>query len=79
MTCNHVVRLRAAGTRYLDSNIVMMGVKFYCDLCGHAFRAVGVPEGVNPTAPGATDEGEVTVFPLVPMGEEPETVGVGRC
>ena len=69
----------AGGETFLDSNIVMMGLRFYCERCQMPFRAIGVPEGVNPTAPGTTDEGEVTVFPLVPMGEEPETVGVGRC
>lgn len=75
--CTHIVRLRARGDQFLDSNIIMLAVEAYCERCGATFRAVGVASGVNPDAPGLTDDGERVVFPLVPIGEEPERVG--RC
>lgn len=72
--CEHDVRLRSRGQPFTDSNIILVGVQFYCDLCGVTFKSVGVAAGVNHSAPGTTDEGEVTVFPVCPADEEPITV-----
>lgn len=80
MPCLHAnVRLRSRGQPFEDSNIILMGASFYCADCGVRFRAIGVPDGVTHEAPGTVNDGEVTVFPLVPVGEEPRTIKVGRC
>lgn len=77
--CNHIVRLRARGDQFCDSNIIMLAVEVFCENCGTTFRAVGVAHGLNTDAPWVTDDGERLVFPLVPTGEEPQTLGTGRC
>lgn len=78
-TCAHDLRYRVGGESYLDSNIITLSLRFWCERCGASFRALGVPSGITADAPGAADGGEVTVFPLVPIGEEPQMAGVGRC
>lgn len=77
--CFHKMRFSIRGEAFLDSNIVMMSMRFTCDLCGEPFRALGVGDGVSAEEPGLADDGEMMVFPLVPIGEEPQTVRAGRC
>ena len=77
--CNHVVRLRAAGEQFNDSNVIVMRIVVYCERCDTVFRALGVRDGVSADCPGLTDDRESVMFPLVPMGEEPETLCAGMC
>ena len=58
------------------SMVVMIAATFRCDLCGRAFKAVGVEAGVDPERPGS--HGEMMVFPVVPIDEEPHMIRVGR-
>ncbi len=73
------MRLRARGQPFTDTNIILMGASFYCGDCGMKFRELGVSAGINFDAPCTTDKGEVTVFPLVPIDEEPQLQQVGTC
>ena len=77
--CEHNVSLRARGQPHIDSNIILMATRWTCTKCGQNFRALGVPEVVTTDAPGSADDGETIVFPLVPVGEEPQVLQVGRC
>lgn len=75
--CLHEVRLRAVqGESFIDSNIVMVSMRFRCTRCGQPFRAIGIGDGIRVDEPGMALDGDL-VFPLVPMDEEP--VRIGRC
>lgn len=60
------------GESFLDSNIRMLRVRFVCAACGQTFRAVGIRVGMSIDAPSTMDDGETTMMPIVPMGEEPD-------
>jgi len=78
--CAHTaVRLKAHGQPFTDSNLILMRVAFFCESCGKSFRAVGIADGVSFDAPSSVDDGETTLFPLVPAGEEPVTERIGTC
>jgi len=77
--CKHIFRLRVAGNQFDDSNVVVLRLLVYCEVCDTVFRALGVKTGISPECPGLTDDGESVLFPLVPMGEEPETLCAGMC
>lgn len=79
--CAHSnLRIRALnGQPFTDSNIIMMQVQFVCAGCRRTFTCVGVRDGMSYDAPSTMDGGETMAFPLVPLGEEPQTEVVGRC
>lgn len=77
--CDHELGFKAHGDRFLDSNVIMLALKFRCAKCGQRFRILGVDVGVSADGPGCVGDGELAMLPLVPLDEEPQTVRIGRC
>lgn len=71
--CDHSnLSLLRSGQQFLDSNIRVMRIGFECLGCGQRFRVLGVHPGKSIAAPSTMDEGETTLLPIVPVGEEPD-------
>lgn len=66
------LRARFCGNAFADSNIRMFRLTVECEDCGLPFRVLGAARAVTARAPGSLDDGETTVFPIAPVGEEPK-------